>query len=253
MNKILSYLVSALSATYLDIKQLLNIDKTIFKLDSGEFFCIRNNDRLGRVIYTDNNFEVKTRYELISSIATGMTVIDIGANIGYYTVQFANIVGKTGKIYAFEPNPIINKLLIENINLNNYQNVIVENIALSNSDADVLMHLPNDGYEAHGSMMPNETFVSSKTIISKAITLDDYVKNNKINSIDLIKIDTEGAELLVFNGAHNVLKSMKPKIVFECAEPLCKSFNHSVIDVLSLLKEYGYKIEEIEWGSWKAE
>jgi hypothetical protein len=85
------------------------------------------------------------------------------------------------------------------------------------------------------------------------IPLDDFIRSEKIEKVDLIKIDIEGAELLCFKGAKVLLSNAeKPIILFECAEELTQNFGHTKFEVLSYLASLGYKIREIENNQYLA-
>lgn len=235
------------------IKKLLRIKNTCFKLESGNIFKIRNIDIVGVHIYKGEGFESETRQAIMSRISNGMTVLDIGANIGYYTVQIASKVGSDGKVIAFEPNPVVLEQLKENINLNKLSNVIVVNLALSNNNGSSVFFTPEPGKEAHGSLKGNKTFITKQQFNVKTEKLDDVLSKLEIHNIDFIKMDVEGAEKGILEGSCCLLSNKhKPTIIFESAEHLCKPFGHRVIDVLVLLKSYGYVIEQFEYGMWLA-
>lgn len=233
-------------------KRFMGIKYTLFHLKSGEYFKIRNIDKVG-IEVLKNTFELTLANALLSKLKKGMTVLDIGANIGYYTVLMANRVGDSGRVIAFEPNPVVYDELKANIELNRFKNVEIMNIALSNTTGESVFFFPAEGREAHGSMRSNNTFTSTRIEYVKTDRLDDVLIWCGINKVDLIKMDVEGAELLVMRGANDLLTGkLKPIIFFECAENQCSSFGFRVFDVLSEIVSFGYFIEQIDFGNWIA-
>lgn len=242
-----------LIALLLLMKNILGIQTSTIKLSSGQLFSFRNNDIVGLSIYTNAHFEQKTREAILSQLRQGMTVLDIGANIGYYTLQISQVIGGSGHLIAFEPNPTMIEQLEINIKLNNLNNLTVEAIALSDTNGKAEFCSPKPGRESHGSLMPNDTFETIGRITVKTEKLDDSLKRLGVKKVDFIKLDAEGAEMLIFKGAQKLLSNdNKPVIIFECAENLCRPFNHSVFDVLVYLNSFNYSIEEIDYGMWLA-
>ena len=237
----------------LNLKRKIGIQTSTLKLKSGELFRIRNNDNLGISVLKGEDFEEATQYEIMSRIRENMTVLDIGANIGYYTVQMATKVGPHGKVIAFEPSPIIWEELQYNVSLNKLDNVILNKTALSNINGYGSFCLPQTGYDAHASLKPNKTFDVSKLIEVKTERLDDVLCGLGVSDIGFIKIDVEGAERDVFEGAVKLLSAkQRPVIIFESAEHLCQPFGHCVFDVLYYLYKYDYTVEQFDYGMWRA-
>lgn len=139
---------------------------------------------------------------LKQNIHLGNTVLDIGANIGYYTLIMSKLVGSTGKVYAFEPEPKNFEILKKNIELNKLDNVILEQKALSNIDGVTYLQLSKDSGQHR---------LSDHGVKVESITLDSYFGGG----IDFIKMDAEGSEYKIFKGMKNALKNKNLKIVTE--------------------------------------
>jgi FkbM family methyltransferase len=233
-------------------KKLLGIKTTLIHLPSGEFFKIRNIDRIG-VEILKGHFEPALRSVLVSKLKHGMTVLDIGANIGYYTVLMASRIGESGRVIAFEPNPVVYEELKSNIELNRLSNALVLPIALSDSSGDSQFYFPHEGQEGHGGLRKNNSFTEARIENVSTDRLDEVLLRLSIKKVDLIKIDVEGAELLVIRGANGLLTGRsKPIIFFESAENQCASFGFRVFDVLSSIASFGYFLEQIDYGNWMA-
>jgi len=134
----------------------------------------------------------------------GDVVLDLGANIGYYTLIFAKLVGENGKVFAFEPDPDNFAILKKNIEINGYKNVTLIQKAVSNKAGKGKLYLSKYNKGAHAIYDKND---NSKFVEVETIRLDDYFKNN--NRVDFIKMDIEGAEGLAIQGMPLVLKDNK--------------------------------------------
>jgi FkbM family methyltransferase len=174
-------------------------------------------------------YETYTRK--IFSPRPGETVIDVGAHIGFYTVQCARLVGKTGTVIAIEPDPRNFTLLMRNIRLNRLSNVIALNLALGAINGFVSFSLCQD---------PGSSQVSdSGRIQVKVRRLDDVLMELKIKKIDWIKIDVEGYEMEVLKGAINTLKhNRKLRLIIEV---------HSG-DVLSFMQQLGFSESKLSYN-----
>jgi len=142
--------------------------------------------------------------EVIRSILKpSMVFVDIGANIGYFSLIAARVVGEKGMVYAFEPDNEHFQLLQKNIKKNGYTNITSVKKAVSDTTGVASFYLKKDNLCAH-SLIPNE---KDSVVEVETITLDEYFKTN--NNIDVIKIDVEGAEPAVFRGMQKVISINK--------------------------------------------
>jgi FkbM family methyltransferase len=238
---------------YLRLQRWLGRQSTQVPLPSGRRLHVRLRDNLARQILIDETFERETRLRMRNCVKAGMVVLDIGANFGYYTVQLADWVGPSGRVIAFEPNPVMIRELEQNVRLNNLQNTVVEPFALADQNGQVAFQCPPLGMEGHGSFRSNTTFIPTTTIKVPTRRLDDVLQELGLSAVDFIKMDVEGAERNVFQGATKMLSSAhKPSMIFECSERLCRPFGHCVLDVLREVADFGYYLEEIDHGMWSA-
>ncbi len=143
-------------------------------------------------------FEEKQTEILKKMTPVGGVFIDIGANIGYYSLCAARWVGHRGKVYSFEPIPSTLKRLESNIELNKRSNVFIYSWACSSINGERKMVTGKDsGWSRLEYCDEGDTLV-------KVITLDTFVESIKLSRIDVIKIDTEGADFEVLKGAKKV-------------------------------------------------
>jgi FkbM family methyltransferase len=157
----------------------------------------------------------KTR--LISDLVKeGMTILDIGANEGYYSLLFARLMRDRGRVLAFEPDPGNAQWLRRNITANGYQCIEVHEYALSDGEGQATFY-PGGGV---GSLVhtasPLAYFHSpSEPVTVRTRTLDNVLREASIKNIDLMKIDVEGADLLVLKGAQHTLKTTNVRILMD--------------------------------------
>jgi FkbM family methyltransferase len=175
------------------------------------------------------------------NIKEGDIVIDIGANIGYYTLIFAQLVGSSGKVFAFEPEPKNFEILRKNIEINNYQNIIAEQKIVSDESGMTKLFIAEQGIVGHRI---NQQKSSQKFIEVESIILDNYIKKlNLDNKINFIKIDVEGSEPKVLEGAKEIMqKSNQLKIFTEFNREFVKKYGIEPKEMIDLLYRNGFKI-----------
>jgi len=133
-------------------------------------------------------------------VKKGNIVVDLGANIGYYSLLAARIVGMEGKVYAFEPEPRNHGLLLKNIELNKYSNIIPVQKAVSNKSGATKLFISTSGGHSIHELSDGRDFVEVETV-----TLDEFLKEEG-HHVDVIKIDVEGAEIDAIEGMKQVIK-----------------------------------------------
>jgi FkbM family methyltransferase len=219
-------------------------------------------ERLYRYSFLKNGvFEPKTFELLDQHIKPGQTVLDIGANIGIYSLYFSRQVGPNGKIIAFEPDKHTFSILKKNLEKNNCANVIPSNCALSNFDGVAHIGLPpdlenenlkyKDAFNIVEQVKASDNNADPNSLTEVRI-LDNYIQELGVTKVDLIKIDIEGAELLCFEGAVNILKTQRPVIIFEGDEERVKNFDYNLTKLLIFINNLGYKLTNYDHGQWLA-
>lgn len=211
----------------------------------GSSLIVSNKDSaLGLYLRLKGEFEPLQTKLFLNSIKKGQTVLDIGANVGYYTVLASKLVGEKGKVYAFEPDLRNFKLLQKNIKLNNCQNVFPYKIGLADQDkiAKLLSDKANPG-ESRLAVTKDEKAISQKI---KITTLNKFASLKRIKRFDVIKIDIEGAEIKALKGAQEALSKIKKVTLFiECNTRALERFSNSYQDLITILNQLGFDIETI--------
>ena len=191
----------------------------------GVFFVRRNSADLW-MLSTLGEFDMRKYFSLSEG-----TFLDIGANVGKYSIIISKQIKDKGKVFSFEPEPSNLIALKRNIKLNKAKNITIIPFACSNKKAKLEFYLNENNSGGHS--LVNK---SNNKISVDADTLDNIIKENNIKNIKLIKIDVEGAEMQVFEGAKETLKKYHPKIIFETDFPG---------KVFPLLKKLNYEIKQI--------
>ena len=180
--------------------------------------------------YAEMNF-------LLDVLKSGDTFVDVGANIGAYSLLAASKI-KSGKIYAFEPSVQVLSCLEENIRLNNLANIFVIDKVVS----DV------NGYEPFifGKHCETDHISTNKASrvakLLPSITLDNFFDNQKITKLDLLKIDVEGAELKVLRGLRRHLENGKVKLILFEVNNRSRDFGSTALDLIAYLKSFNYSV-----------
>jgi FkbM family methyltransferase len=205
------------------------------------------------------SFEDKTLEVFLSHLKEGDTVLDIGANVGMFSLVASRVLKNKGIIHAFEPSQATYDILRQNINNNKCENVTIHRLALSDADGMLTLSTPKvkHGTDAFAYLSNSQDTTVNEDAQKESVevkTLDNFLSDNNIEKVDLIKIDIEGAELLCFKGAEKLLTGThKPIILFECFEDLCKSrFNYSMMDLFKFLDQKNYNIHQFESWQWVA-
>ncbi|MEP6921679.1 MAG: FkbM family methyltransferase [bacterium] len=194
------------------------------------------------------------RMYYLQYLREGMTVFDVGANIGELTLMFSRFVGDGGRVHAFEPSlaPFGKlKLICTAASLRNVQ---LNQIALAEQAGTVTLHCYGEDYQSWTSqaLRPLESYGIDVRAVSTeeatAITLDHYCQRNSIASIDLLKIDVEGAEFQVLLGARRMLEARQIRCVaFEFGQTTFDMKNDPT-EIEAYLKSLGYVLRNLVAG-----
>jgi FkbM family methyltransferase len=177
-------------------------------------------------------------------VAPGMTVLDIGAQSGFYTLFLSKLVGPEGTVVAFEPLPANFRLLEENIQLNRAGNVVLRREAVAAQSGEASLEFLDD--HSHRTLVagPLQTGESVGAFKAPAVSLDDWTLASG-SAVHFVKMDVEGAEADVLRGARRVLETQRPRLVIEIHG--CDSMATS--PVVSMLDQLGYRIERLGQAS----
>jgi FkbM family methyltransferase len=216
---------------------------TQIEVEGIKLFVDPEDEAIGKL------FLVHTRYEpvetdLIKSILKpGMTVVDIGANIGYYSLLASKCVGEKGNVFCFEPAPSNFSFLKKNIETNNAKNIVAVQKAVSNQEGTLELFM--DEHLSGGHQIFNSG-MKSKSVTVETISVDEFFENENIN-IDLLKIDIEGAEMFALQGMKKTLAT-NPRIKFitEFYPIMIERCGFSPQQYLNELRAIGFSLSVID-------
>lgn len=188
--------------------------------------------------YEADNFEF-----LRESCKPGAVVIDIGAHIGLFSVIASQVVGKSGKVYAFEPAPSTYALLQKTVRIN-HQEKEIETFqkAVGKETGKITFFISDDKADNSNSLVQYKEDRSLHGIDVAVTSIDNFVQEKNISKLDFIKIDVEGAEYDTLQGAVHTLKSLRPAcIVAIHPEPIAAK-GDNLEDIYDLITGCNYRI-----------
>lgn len=167
-------------------------------------------------------------------IKPGDIVLDIGANIGFYSEIFSSLVGEKGKVYCFEPDAVNFKHLKDRVN--HIKNVSIYHKAVADSNQTIKIYTSKLLNVDHRTYKPDEY---DEEIDIEAVALDSFLQTPKVN---FIKIDIQGFEMTAMKGMNQILKNNNLKILSEFWPYGLKKAGSSIIEYYSLLVSNGFKV-----------
>lgn len=170
-------------------------------------------------------------------------IIDVGGNFGWYACHLASVM-TSGEIHIFEPVPAMMEELTENLALNAKSGVrpVLNGVCLSDDAGETEFFIPEKLGAAFASLALPVTGPKCRKIRVRTTTLDAYCEEKELGPVDLLKIDVEGAELLVLKGATKLLNGpSKPAILIEIQDASTVAFGHSARDVIRFIRGIGYR------------
>ena len=218
--------------------------KFIFQLEESLKIILYKDSVLSKLIY--NGFEKDEIGFTKKVLQQGDTFIDIGANIGLYSLCASARVGVTGRVISFEPSSLTYQRLLENIRINNFTNIASRNIGLSDKEGRLVLNQSDNGFEAWNTFAKGEIEKFQSVIEVNVSTLDFELKGIEKDKISLIKIDVEGWEKFVLCGASHLLTNYSPVIIVEFTETNTFAAGYFVQDIYDLMERFGY-----EWFRYK--
>ena len=172
----------------------------------------------------------------------GMTVLDIGAHHGFYTILAAKKVGGEGRVIAFEPSARERWRLLTNLKFNHCSKVKVEPFAVSNIDGEAPFFVVDGRQTMFNSLRPPAISAPTRMVVVKTVTLDNYLAKEHIQRMDFVKIDAEGTELAILTGAQNSFGTkFRPVIMIEASDLRTSQWNYSASAIHEKLALQGYR------------
>jgi len=211
-------------------------------LDGLQLTLIPGNET-SRSIFVTGRYEPNEFCLLTRILKSGMTFIDIGANMGLYTLFAASRVGKSGCVLAIEPSAREMQVLGDNVEQNALGNVRLHQAALSDRASEVellVAGVQNSGHNTLGAFGYNTVLDHREKV--RAMRLDDLVQSEKLGRVDVIKMDIEGAELATLRGGADTIQRFHPVMLLELSDRALQHQHSNSAGILDLLTRQGYRL-----------
>jgi len=233
-NAFIFYLYDSIKKRSLDLSE-----EKIIKVNNYKMKTISHDTGISSELLIYGNHEPLTTEIILDELSEGMICIDIGSNIGYYALLESKKIGKNGNVLAIEPSPENFSTLVYNIKLQNDQNINAFNFAIGdkNDEIEFLISKKSNWSKVKDE---NDIIESEDKIIKIPLkTLNSFVKDNQLEKIDLLRMDVEGYENNIIDGAIEVLTKFKPKIMVEIHKMIMGK--KKTREILEKLKKLNYE------------
>jgi FkbM family methyltransferase len=201
---------------------------------------IARNDNLGRPV-REGRFETSEIAFVGRFLKPGMTVLDLGAHHGLYTLLASKRVGLAGRVIAFEPSPREKKALLLHLKLNRCKNAEVHGLALGAENADADLYLAKGRQSGCNSLRPPERIRWRSTIRVHVAKLDDWLAERGVERVHFIKLDVEGAEMAVLKGAERLLaRRPRPVFLVEVQDIRTRPWGYRAKEIIDLMCARSY-------------
>lgn len=202
-------------------------------------------DRVTESILFRRTWEPSTTQQLLRHVTPGGTFVDVGAHVGWYTLQAARVVGPKGRVIAVEPNRETLAVLRANIHASGIDRiVVVAPVACADSETALTLYAAsreNTGESSLSRTNASQEFPIAASYMVRARRLDDIVREAGPGHVDAIKIDVEGAEFLVLKGAAETLDRDRPTVSVELIDHQLRSMGSSAAELTSFMQSHGYR------------
>jgi FkbM family methyltransferase len=197
----------------------------LVELANFKIYIRRNDFFIGAVIENTKSYEPYVTDEVRRLLKPGMVFIDIGANIGYFALLAAALVGPAGQVYAFEPNPDNCRMMEMSIEANCFDNIRLFPFAVAEEKQQ--FNLDVGGTNSNGRIIdfsPEAVPGQATPLLVEAVVLDETLPN--LERVDVIKLDVEGAEPRAWQGMQQIINKFRPILVFEFSPELIPVTSH---------------------------
>ena len=223
---------------------LFDTRNALVESKSGLYFIYPNSNRnrgaILDILLTGNYEPLETKL-FVNNVQEGDIVFDIGANIGWYSLSVAK-ERKDVMVFSFEPDVEVFQLLKKTVNYNKFNDKIkLNNLAVGEKEGVVLFECEELDMISHVTNKRTEN-----TTEVRCISLDYFVRKEKLNCVDAIKCDIEGAEYFALKGAKDTIEKFKPIILIEITESWCNRYNYNPIVIFDFMKHLGYAYYKIK-------
>jgi FkbM family methyltransferase len=222
------------------------------ELESFKLFVRKNDYATGAFIAQNKVYEPLVARKIQQHLSLGDTFIDIGANVGYHAMLAASIVGKDGRVIAFEPLPTNCELLNLSISANKFDQVTVYPYAVGEKD-DTLTLMVEGTYSNALLQTSEESSVHhTDEVAVRVVALDSFLTD--IDRIDMVKMDIEGVEPLAWRGMENLILTFRPLILTEFFPDFIRRASQIEPKLfLQMIEQQGYEIFVLDYSAEDAD
>jgi FkbM family methyltransferase len=229
------------------LKQLLRIKRRPVKTLAGLTLNIDPVSHFGLEVMSTGVYEPAMTNFINTLLRPGDVFIDAGANEGYFSVVGSKRV-ENGRVFSIEPQSRLIPVIRANVELNHCANVSLHHLALSNSPGTLELHLTPDTNSGASSLFRSAKLIDNTEMV-KAKTLDQFVAEHGIETIRFMKVDCEGAEKVIVEGALDSLKAQRIEfIAVEFHMPILSEAQVCALD--AKIRSFGYRLTEAGSGIW---
>jgi FkbM family methyltransferase len=201
------------------------------------------DSELSRLIYC-RGFEYTERLFTSRLLRSGDVYVDVGANIGLFTLLAADRVGATGRVFSFEPVSRTYARLVENIRLNGFRQVFPQQVAVSDSRCELTITTAGGGFDAWSSLGRPYMGQEGRCEQIQAVSWDEFaVEHDLVGKVTLMKLDVEGWESRTLRGASQTLsRGDAPTLYVEFTQEAAMNAGSSCQEIYDLLTSFGYEM-----------
>jgi FkbM family methyltransferase len=224
----------------------------VVRLDKGFAMKLDLADPEQLKVYFYGHYHERYEADLVQRLLSGDDVFwDVGANVGYFTLVAATALANRGQIVAFEPGKNAYERLTENIALNSYENIQTFPVAVTDGEGEAVLHLAGDIADSSANLY-QAAHTQAGQEVCRTVALDHFLEAEGLRPPDLIKLDAEGAELAVLQGAQGLLAASPPLWLMEMEEKNLVAAGASKAAVAHFLTGWGYRAAFLRKGRWYA-
>jgi FkbM family methyltransferase len=226
------------------VRRLESFEPAWTQTGPGTKMLLDPYDMVSLRILETGQWEPESGRAVAGHLSPGATFIDVGAHIGYYSLQASRVVGASGHILAIEPNPQTLPKLRDNIAANNDRTISVWPVACAESESTLQLYAAPRGNTGESSLSKeNASHAGAPSAVYSvaARPLDAIVAEANLSRVDVIKIDVEGAEFQVLKGAAQTIARYHPVLIIELVPDQLKAMGATVEEVAAFLGAHGYR------------
>lgn len=212
----------------------------------GQYWLVEDlENQVEEALFYGKTYDAQTLAMALRCVDKGSHIIDIGANIGFFSVILSRIVGESGCVVAFEPSPRFHPRLLANVKVNGLRNVIPIQLAL----ADEAGHTRLISTHSSASVVSDFGMTPTRKDRVSTETLDRILSTLELPKLDLIKLDVDGYDHKVLRGAKETIHRFKPDIIAELSDLTLEAAGTSSREMLRYLRfhDYLFSIDGIDY------